>query len=403
VTWQGASGNGDVGTTIFQGMQAVAPNAHFTFSRDASAPMAGSDVGVVVVGETPYAEGNGDVAMTASSSQKMVLSAADGAAVDRVCAAMKCVVLVVSGRPMIITDRIAETNALVASWLPGSEGAGVADVLFGDKPFTGRLPQTWPRALTQEPINVGDATYDPQYPFGWGLRTDAPASRASAAAAALPAGPAKDGLTALAGLSTWDKRDVLVRLTGIARRLDQTTADGWTVDDLVVSIARDYAQSAPITADSSKLTSDAEHELLVGNVAGAVSKLATVAGFVSTEAGGGVSGTVPATLSLTLGAPASFGRFTPGVDDTYTASTTANVPSPAAAATLSVSDPGHLSNGAFSLPEALQVTMTPASWTAPVSNGAVAIGFSQHIGANDALRTGSYSMTLTFTLSTTTP
>jgi len=116
-----------------------------------------------------------------------------------------------------------------------------------------------------------------------------------------------------------------------------------------------------------------------------------------------VGGTVPATLSLTLGGPASFGAFTAGVDKTYTASTTADVISTAGDATLSVSDPGHLTNGAFSLPEALQVTMTPSSWNAPVSHGAVAIGFSQHIGPNDALRTGTYSKTLTFTLSTTSP
>ena len=115
------------------------------------------------------------------------------------------------------------------------------------------------------------------------------------------------------------------------------------------------------------------------------------------------SGTVPATLSLTLGAPASFGAFTPGLDHEYTASTTANVISTAGDAALSVSDPGHLTNGAFSLPEALRVDMSPASWTGPVSNAAVAIAFRQHIGSTDALRTGSYSKTLTFTLSTTTP
>ena len=123
----------------------------------------------------------------------------------------------------------------------------------------------------------------------------------------------------------------------------------------------------------------------------------------STSVHGGVGGTVPATLALTLGAPASFGAFTPGLDHTYTAGTTANVISTAGDATLSVSDPGHLTNGAFSLPDPLQVTIAPSTWTAPVSNAAVAIGFSQHIGANDALRTGNYSKTLTFTLSTTTP
>jgi beta-glucosidase len=405
VDWQGASGNTRIqgATSIRAGISQVAPGATVTYSKDASADTTGSDVGVVVVGETPYAEGNGDVANNGSSAQKMTLSAADGAAVDKVCAAMPCAVLVISGRPLIISDRLAKMNAVVASWLPGSEGAGVADVLFGDKPFTGRLPQTWPKALTQEPINVGDATYDPQYPFGWGLRTDAPAARASAAAAALPAGPAKDGLNALAGLATWDARDVLLRLTGIARALDQSSDDTWTVDDLVVSLARDYAQKAAVTPASSALTSDAEHELLVGNVANAVSKLATTAGFAMTEAPGAVGGTVPATLALTLGAPASFGAFTPGLDKEYTASTTANVVSTAGDATLSVSDPGHLANGTFTLPEALRVEIAPASWTGPVSNAAAAITFRQHIGATDALRTGSYSRTLTFTLSTTNP
>ena len=118
---------------------------------------------------------------------------------------------------------------------------------------------------------------------------------------------------------------------------------------------------------------------------------------------GDVGGSVPATLSLTLGAPASFGAFTPGVDHDYTASTTANVVSTAGDATLSVSDPGHLSNGAFSLPSPLQVSFSKASWTAPVANDPVTIAFAQHIGASDALRTGAYAKTLTFTLSTTTP
>ena len=123
----------------------------------------------------------------------------------------------------------------------------------------------------------------------------------------------------------------------------------------------------------------------------------------STSAHGGVGGVVPATLSLALGGNASFGAFTPGVAKDYSASTTANVISTAGDAALTVSDPGHLTNGAFALPSPLAVTIAPASWSAPVSNASVAIGFSQHIGANDALRTGTYSKVLTFTLSTTAP
>jgi hypothetical protein len=116
-----------------------------------------------------------------------------------------------------------------------------------------------------------------------------------------------------------------------------------------------------------------------------------------------VGGSVPSTLSLTLGPAASFGAFTPGVAQEYTASTPANVISTAGDAALTVSDPGHLTNGSFSLPEALRVDIAPNSWSGPVSNGASTITFRQHIGANDALRTGSYSKTLTFTLSTTNP
>ena len=136
-----------------------------------------------------------------------------------------------------------------------------------------------------------------------------------------------------------------------------------------------------------------------------------------TSVPGDVGGTVPATLSLTLGTPASFGAFTPGVARTYEASTTANVISTAGDATLSVTDPstnatGRLVNGSFALAEPLQARANAnpfgplgplLTYSGPVSNDAVTIGFRQQIGANEALRTGSYSKTLTFTLSTTTP
>jgi hypothetical protein len=138
------------------------------------------------------------------------------------------------------------------------------------------------------------------------------------------------------------------------------------------------------------------------------------------------AGIVPATLSLSLGTPATFNAFTPGVAGTYDASTGATVISTAGSAALSVADPsgtatGHLVNGAFSLPLALQARASSAAgagsaladvsgnpttlltYSGPVSNDAVTLAFRQRIGANDALRTGTYSKTLTFTLSTTAP
>jgi hypothetical protein len=117
---------------------------------------------------------------------------------------------------------------------------------------------------------------------------------------------------------------------------------------------------------------------------------------------GAVGGTVPATLSLTVG-PASFGAFTPGVEREYVATSAASVTSTAGDAALSVSDPGRLSNGAFSLPQPLRVELSKSAWNGPVSNDAETVTSRQAIGATDALRTGTYSRTLTFTLSTTTP
>jgi hypothetical protein len=121
------------------------------------------------------------------------------------------------------------------------------------------------------------------------------------------------------------------------------------------------------------------------------------------DTAGGAGGSVPATLSLTLGSSATFGAFTPGVTKDYTTTATANVISSAGDATLAHSDPGHLMNGTFALPQPLQVTLSKSTWTGPVSNDPVTVTFKQHIDATDALRTGSYSKTLTFTLSTTNP
>jgi carboxypeptidase T len=143
---------------------------------------------------------------------------------------------------------------------------------------------------------------------------------------------------------------------------------------------------------------------------------------------GGIGGTVPSTLALTLGAPAAFGAFTPGIGKEYDASTTATTVSTAGDAALSVADPdtvntGRLVNGAFALPASLRAaatspagtggalaavggSATPTSlltYAGPVSNDPVSVAFKQAIGADDALRTGAYSKTLTFTLSTTNP
>ncbi|MEU5644677.1 glycoside hydrolase family 3 N-terminal domain-containing protein [Streptomyces milbemycinicus] len=247
ITWQGSSGRHTDGTTILEGMRKAAPDSAITYSKDASAPTDGYDAGVVVVGETPYAEGVGDV----GNGHDLRLSEADQAAVDRVCGAMECAVLIVSGRPQLIGDRLGDIDALVASWLPGTEGDGVADVLYGKRAFTGQLPVTWPKSEAQLPINVGDAAYDPQYPYGWGLTT---AARA----------PGEDGA----------KR--LEELTAEARALRKAGRGDFVKGRGLVTAARLLVQDRigqKITPAVAKPFAEADHLLLGGDVVGALRKL----------------------------------------------------------------------------------------------------------------------------------
>ncbi|MGW0993060.1 glycoside hydrolase family 3 protein [Streptomyces sp. NPDC002523] len=253
ITWQGSSGNITKGTTVLQGMREAGGNV--TYSKDASAPTDGYDVGVVVVGEKPYAEGVGDV----GNGHDLQLSAADKAAVDKVCAAMKCAVLIVSGRPQLIGDRLDGIDALVASWLPGTEGEGVADVLYGARPFTGQLPVTWPRSQEQLPINVGDTSYDPQFPYGWGLTTLAKAPQGDAAT---------------------------LRALGAAAASAERTGSDRTGRELVTKARLIVQQKAGqrITAAMAKPFADADHLLVTGKYGKAVQKLAEAYKAASTMA-----------------------------------------------------------------------------------------------------------------------
>ena len=163
ITWQGRNGNITTGVTILEAIErAVSERTRVTFSRNGSGAE-GADVGIVVVGETPYAEWEGD-------SDDLSLIRADLNAINAVReAGVPVVVILVSGRPMIVEPELAHWDVLIAAWLPGTEGQGVADVLFGDYGPTGKLPCSWPRTMDQIPINDGDAKYDPLFAYGFGL------------------------------------------------------------------------------------------------------------------------------------------------------------------------------------------------------------------------------------------
>ena len=265
LTWQGQSGDVPGGTSILAGIKQVAPNASVTYSLDASAPTAGSQVGIVAVGDTPYAEGMGDIGV---NGHTMELSTADRNAIDTVCAAMKCVVLDVSGRPLDLTGVVPQADAVVASWLPGSEGEGVADTLFGNKPFTGRLPVTWMKAESQLPMDVGDKYYDPLYPYGWGLRTDSERARLQAVRDQLEGhtgnGAALGALNRALAAKNWGRDGSAVNATTmlpILRRVAVAMANParypFVQQNLVVSIARDLAQIAIVAHGSGAMTATA--------------------------------------------------------------------------------------------------------------------------------------------------
>jgi beta-glucosidase len=179
IEWQGGMGNITEGTTILEAVEAaVSDETEVYFNRfgrfdrfndEAGNPIQ-ADIGIVVVGETPYAEGVGDSNDLSLPEQQIGTINRVREVSDRV------VVIIFSGRPMVITEQLESAEAWVAAWLPGSEGAGVTDVLFGDAPFTGKLPFTWLRSMEQLPFDFENLPKEgedaPLFPFGYGLTTE---------------------------------------------------------------------------------------------------------------------------------------------------------------------------------------------------------------------------------------
>ncbi|KAK8507692.1 hypothetical protein V6N13_025348 [Hibiscus sabdariffa] len=169
IEWQGVSGNNwTAGTTILDAVKkTVNPKTKVVYKMNPAEDYAEKtrlDFAIVVVGEVPYAETRGD-------SKNLTIPDPGPHIIETVCKDTKCVVVVISGRPVVLEPYLDKMDALVAAWLPGSEGQGVADVLFGDWGFTGKLPRTWFKSVDQLPMNHGDPKYDPLFPFGFGLKT----------------------------------------------------------------------------------------------------------------------------------------------------------------------------------------------------------------------------------------
>ncbi len=162
ITWQGSPGNHVPGGTSILTAIRNAAAGHVAYSPDGTGA-AGAAVAVVVIGEKPYAEWCGD-------RSELTLAPEDMATVANARSTGVPVVLVLlSGRPLILGPVLEQADAVIAAWLPGSEGQGVADVLFGDFAPTGKLSYTWPRALGTGIKHAGDAGYDALHALGYGL------------------------------------------------------------------------------------------------------------------------------------------------------------------------------------------------------------------------------------------
>jgi beta-glucosidase len=165
IGWQGKSGQPTTGgTTILVALKGVVPkNTKVTFSLDGSGAE-GASAGVAVIGEKPYAEMTGD-------RNDLSLAKEDVDAVRNIKkAGIPVVAVLISGRPLILEPILEQADAIVAAWLPGTEGQGVADVLLGNYKPTGKLSFAWPRSMSQLPHKQGEPLAGPLYPFGYGLK-----------------------------------------------------------------------------------------------------------------------------------------------------------------------------------------------------------------------------------------
>ena len=163
IDWQGKGGDITFGTTILDGMKKAAPLDQIDFSQIGKFSDTNADYSIVVIGEKPYAEGYGD-------TDNLNISSPDVDLIKKMKSyGNPVVVILISGRPLIIDKFLPYSDAVVAAWLPGTEGEGISDVLFGDYEPKGILSHSWPSSMSQIPINYGDENYEPLFSYGYGI------------------------------------------------------------------------------------------------------------------------------------------------------------------------------------------------------------------------------------------
>jgi len=172
VNWQGMTENYAGATTILDGIRKFS-TGEVIYDKEGTGNV-DADIAVIVVGETPYAEFMGDIG-GAMNIYQLTLTEAHQTLIDTYAAkGIKTVVVLISGRPLVVTKQLEQVDAFVAAWFPGSEGDGIAEVLFGAYNFTGKLPHSWPKSEEDYQGKYGpnfwDGSLEPVFPIGFGLR-----------------------------------------------------------------------------------------------------------------------------------------------------------------------------------------------------------------------------------------
>ncbi len=172
VNWQGTTENYKGATTILEGIKKFSTE-EVLYDKEGSATYDNVDVAIIVVGETPYAEFFGDIGGEMNKYQ-LTLSEAHQKYINAYTEkGIKIVVVLISGRPLVVTQQIEQSDAFIAAWLPGSEGDGIAEVLFGKHDFKGKLPHSWPKSEEDYNGKYGpnfwDGSVEPLFPLGFGL------------------------------------------------------------------------------------------------------------------------------------------------------------------------------------------------------------------------------------------